>query len=239
MAYRFVGEDLPVHLDVLHSDGPAVEIWALSPSAADRAETAKQLRRVLPGDSRYRPGGLPNPRDNHTSVVLHVKVGQKIILLGADREALKGEMRGWNSVRICHRDRSLDKASLYKVAHHGSPNGDDDLIWTELLDKQLVALLTPYRRGLLGGRPRPADIKQLCERTNEAYSTSMNHISSPDFDPTYEPVLDARHEFSRHQGYEVEDAQTPFGHLRARASAAGGSWAVEYVPPAGPLCVKR
>ena len=235
-AYWFLGEHSAVHLDALHSDGPAVEIWALSPSASDREETAKQLRLVLPGDSRYRPGGLPKPKDNHTSVVLHVRVGRKIILLGADRETLKGETRGWNSVAICHRDRALDKASLYKVAHHGSPNGDNNLIWTELLEKQPVALLTPYRRGLLGGRPRPADIRQLCGRTSEAYSTSVNDKTSSDFDPTYEPIMDARQEFSRYQGCEVEDAQTPFGHLRARASVAGGSWAVEYIPPAGPLC---
>jgi Metallo-beta-lactamase superfamily len=235
-AYWFLAEHSPVHLDAFHSDGPAVEIWALSPSASDREETAKQLRLVLPGDSRYRPGGLPKPRDNHTSVVLHVRVGRKIILLGADREALKGETRGWNSVTICHRDRGLNKASLYKVAHHGSPNGDDDLIWAELLDGQPVALLAPYRRGLLGGRPRPVDIVQLCQRTSEAYSTSVNNETSSAFDPAYEPVLDARHEFNRYQGYEVEDAQTPFGHLRARANVAGGAWTVEYVPPAGPLC---
>jgi hypothetical protein len=234
--YKFLGEHSPVHLDGLHSGGPAVEIWALSPSASDREETAKQLRSVLPGDSRYRPGGLPKPKDNHTSVVLHVKVGRKVILLGADRETLKGETRGWNSVTICHRERALDKASLYKVAHHGSPNGDDDLIWTELLDKKPVAMLTPYRRGLLGGRPRPADIKQLCERTGEAYSTSISNKTSSDFDPAYEPVLDARHEFSRYQGYEVEDAQTPFGHLRARANVTGGAWTVECFPPAGFLC---
>jgi hypothetical protein len=234
-AYWFLGEHSAVHLDALHADGPEVQIWALSPSASDREETAKQLRLVLPGDSRYRPGGLPKPKDNHTSVVLHIRVGRKVILLGADRETLKGETRGWNSVSICHRDRALDKASLYKVAHHGSPNGDNDLIWTKLLDKQPVAFLTPYRRGLLGGRPRPADIKQLCERTGEAYSTSVSRTGSSEFDP-YEPVLDAHDEFSRHQGYEVEDAQTPFGHLRARASVAGGSWTVEYLPPAGPLC---
>lgn len=234
--YWFLGEHMPVHLDALHPDGPTVRIWALSPSASDRIDTAKQLRLILPGDSRYRPAGLPEPQDNHTSIVLHVSVGSMSILLGADRQTLKGETRGWNSVKICHRERALDKASLYKVAHHGSPNGDDDLIWTDLLDKQPVAFLTPFRRGLLGGRPRPADIKQLCERTSEAYSTSVSQKTSSGSDPTYEPVLDARQEFSRYQGYEVEDAQTPFGHLRARADARGGPWTVESLPPAGHLC---
>lgn len=234
--YLFLEEHSPVHLNGLHPDGPEVEIWALSPSASDRKETAKQLRMILPGDLRYRPGGLPQPQDNHTSVVLHVRVGRKSILLGADRQTMSGKTRGWNSVRICHRDRELDKASLYKVAHHGSPNADDDLIWTELLDKHPVALLAPFRRGLQGGRPRPADIKQLCERTSEAYSTSASQRTSPGLDPTYEPVLDAREEFSRYQAYEVEDAQTPFGHLRARADAKGGPWTVESFPPAGPLC---
>lgn len=152
--YRFIGEHSPVHLDSLDRGQRAVEIWALSPSASDRAETAKQLRLILNGDSRFRPGGLPEPPDNHTSVVLHVRVGQKVILLGADRETLQGPTRGWNSVKVCHGERALDKASLYKIAHHGSPNADADVIWTELLDENPIAFLAPFRRGLKGGRPR-------------------------------------------------------------------------------------
>ena len=234
--FRFIGEDCAVHVNSLQNGQPSVEIWAMSPSASDRVQIAKQLRLILDGDSRFRPGGLPEPPDNHTSVVLHVRVGQQVILLGADRETLQGATRGWNSVMVCHSRRALDKATLYKVAHHGSPNADADVIWTELLAENPVALLAPFRRGLMGGRPRPADIKQLCERTSRAYSTSMDQTNLSGSDPAYEPVLDADEEFSRHQGFEVEDAQAPLGHLRAWAEAGGGPWTVEAIPPAGLLC---
>lgn len=234
--YHFVGEHFPVHLESLHPGGPPVAIWALSPSSADRTETAKQLRRILNQDSNYSPTGLPKPKDNHTSVVLHVTVGNQHILLGADREKLSGAMRGWNSVKLCYSARNLDPASLYKVAHHGSPNADDDLIWEDLLMPQPVALLAPFRKGLEGGRPRPMDIARLCGRTRRAYSTSVADTANGESDPVYEPVMDAGWEFHRALDYEVEDAQVPMGHLRARAAAEGGPWHVDPFPPAGQLC---
>ena len=84
-SYRFLLEDnAAVHSALHHPDD--VQIWALSPSSVDVHQALSMLRYLLPSESNELTA-VPNPRENHSaSVVLHVRVGNQKILLGADRE---------------------------------------------------------------------------------------------------------------------------------------------------------
>ena len=226
--YRFLLEDTAVH-SALHHPNDDVQIWALSPSSVDVHQALSMLRYLLPSESNELTA-VPNPRENHASVVLHVRVGNQKILLGADREVATNNGRGWESVAACAARRALKRGTFLKVPHHGSPNGDSLIIWSDLLEGDCVAVLAPFRRGREGGRPRAADTARLCLRTRWSFTTS-----APD-DYSKEPPGDV-HSESEAMGYEQpEPAQLPLSQVRARALATGGPWSIELVPPAAHLC---
>ncbi len=230
--YSFLLENTVLHSTLLHPDN-SVEIWALSPSAIDVREALRQIRHLLREEDRRKIPAVPDPRENRASVVLHVRSGNQQMLLGADREIQRSHSRGWASVGACVARRGLGRATLLKVAHHGSPNGDSEIIWRDLLEKDPVAVLTPFRRGNEGGRPRAEDVASLCARTRWLFTTSAPGLNDGhQLQPT-EPVSEAEAAI----GVEViEPAQLPLGHIRARADAAGGPWSVDLVRPAAHLC---
>ena len=135
--YRFLLEDMAVH-SALHHPNNDVRIWALSPSSVDVRQALRMLRYLLPSESNELTA-VPNPRENHASVVLHVSVGNQNILLGADREIHTNNGRGWESVAACTARRALKRCTFLKVPHHGSPNGDSLVIWNDLLESDCVA----------------------------------------------------------------------------------------------------
>lgn len=226
--YRFLLEDTAVH-SALHHPNNDVQIWALSPSSVDVFQALRMLRYILPNESNQLTA-VPNPRENHASVVLHVGVGNQNILLGADREIHTNNGRGWESVKACAARRALKRCSFLKVPHHGSPNGDSLIIWADLLEGDCVAVLAPFHRGREGGRPRPADIARLCLRTRWAFTAS--ELSGYNKEPSGDVLFE-----SEAMGYEhPEPAQLPLSQVRARALAAGGPWSIELVPPAAYLC---
>lgn len=228
--YRFLIEDTAVHSALRHPAND-VEIWALSPSSVDLYQALSGLKRLLPSESSDL-SAVPNPRENHASVVLHVRVGNQHILLGADREVHTNSGRGWESVGACSARRALTRSTLLKVPHHGSPNGDSLVIWRDLLEGDCVAVLAPFRRGRGGGRPRPEDVARLCAQTRWAFTTSAPGAHSKE----QPPLADAMSENQAMGFEEPEPAQLPLGHVRARAPAGGGPWSVELVRPAAHLC---
>jgi beta-lactamase superfamily II metal-dependent hydrolase len=230
--YSFLGENKAVHSS-LHHPSNDVEIWALSPSSVDVQQALRGLRYYLEGDSMYSLPAIPNPRENHASIVLHVRVGSQRLLLGADREKRTNAGQGWASVATCAARRDLKPATLLKVAHHGSPNGDSDVIWRDLLEADPIALLAPFRRGHEGGRPRAEDVASLCGRTRWAFTTS----AAGDSDEERVESAEIESEAEAAMGIEeIEPAQLPLGHIRARAQASGGPWSVELIRPAAYLC---
>ena len=231
--YSFVLENTALHSNLLHPNNE-VEVWALSPSSVDVTAALSQVGYFLTQEDRPRLSSIPDPKENRTSIVLYIRSGNQRVLFGADREKQRAKTRGWNSVVACATKRGLNRATLFKVAHHGAPNGDSNMIWSDLLEEDPVAILTPFRRGTDGGRPRPRDISALCARTKWAFTTSDVSVSR------------ARNKKSAAIGIRAEDAamgiqvlgpaQLPLGHIRARADVAGGPWMIDLVRPAAYLC---
>jgi beta-lactamase superfamily II metal-dependent hydrolase len=162
----WAAEGMPVFQDAARS----VEITALSPShhtvTLGHFSVASGYQ-MAEGHQRRR---LVARSPNQTAVVLHARVGAVVALLGADLEEDGNPKTGWQAVVSSHL-RPSSKASVYKVAHHGSPNSDHEDIWTQLLEPGPLAVMTPYASGRQP-RPSTADVERLKACTGNVYCTA-------------------------------------------------------------------
>jgi hypothetical protein len=146
------------------------EIFSLSPSDHEILRSYQVLAALLPhaGDRPLRP--LPvSPND--TSVVLSVRSGSANVLLGADLEEQGQPNTGWQVI-VNSQERPQTRASAFKVPHHGSQNGDYPCVWSEMLDKNPFAILTPFKAGRIP-LPQPADVARICGYTTNTYITAL------------------------------------------------------------------
>jgi hypothetical protein len=204
-----------------------LDVWSLSPSAEAVGRGISALV--------YRAKGVEPSRrvvdvgPNEGSVVLWVRAGAAAALLGADLEEPGAPNRGWSAILGGQPKRWLEpgSASLFKVAHHGSSDARNDAIWTDLLERDPVALLTPHRRG---ANPPPTDEGRawINARTSRAHTTVVNPGTSR---------RRRRPEVERHLRAIGKRLAVPrgFGHLRARTNAMAVAWTVDYFGGAGPL----
>ena len=84
--------------------------------------------------------------------------------------ALISRETGW--LEILESDSEEDRrASVFKIPHHGSWHAHEDRVWHEMLQRDPIAALTPWRRG---GRelPRKTDIGRILSLTGMAYATA-------------------------------------------------------------------
>jgi hypothetical protein len=142
--------DVRLFADVSH--GVTREIWALWPSNTASLRSKQSFaQELLPiaADNRRIPAADPN----EASVALLMRVGSVVALLGADLENPAAADRGWNAV-LHSSGRPRERASFFKIAHHGAENGDHADVWAELLEDGVVAALTPYQ-GVIHARTAP------------------------------------------------------------------------------------
>ena len=107
---------------------------------------------------------------NEAALALWVDTGDFTLLLGADLEK-----SGWVAVvesptRSTDPTRSTEKASAFKVPHHGSENADEPTVWQQMLESDPLAVLTPWRRGG-HALPTAQDVVRILEATQNAYVT--------------------------------------------------------------------
>lgn len=149
------------------------QIWSLSPSDLDFSLFLQNVGQLIPSDNETKRRIQPlSP--NKAAVVLLILINETAVLLGSDLER-----PGW--LQILEADgRSNCRASVFKVAHHGSKNAHEIRIWKELLNKTPIALLTPWQRG---GKELPSqeDISRILQLADKAYitSTSQSFFSKP------------------------------------------------------------
>lgn len=214
----------------LRAQNPLAEVWALSPSDEavqrsltdfaslideQRAPARKTVRAVSP---------------NHASVVVWVRVGEHIALLGADLEQHSDPQLGWTAI-VNSSARPLDRAHVFKVAHHGSPNGDDAAIWHQLLQPQVTACLAPFTRGRVP-RPQPSDVDRLCTRADTLYQTAPAQRPAP------QPLPAAVEHTVGEVAREFGGAEPAVGCVRLRAAGhwPADGWHVQLEPPAFEAC---
>jgi beta-lactamase superfamily II metal-dependent hydrolase len=135
-----------------------VHVRALSPTSAavNDGLVSVGMSLVVPPAKRKTAKVV---RPNLTSMVLWVQTDTHRALLGADLEA--HTRHGWQAAIADGRTLLLGGAQLMKVAHHGSEDADYDGVWSELLEPNPDAVVTPYAPSK---RPRPADLRRMLER---------------------------------------------------------------------------
>ena len=102
---------------LIHSHGKC-EIWSLSPSDAAFQSFLQTVGALFPreGETKTR---IPSISPNDFSVVLWIDIEDVAVLLGSDLER-----NGWIEI-LNSRERPKEKATAFKVPHHGSEGADD------------------------------------------------------------------------------------------------------------------
>ena len=202
--------------------GPAAAVEALSPSDAAIQQSQRALAELLPKeDSSKRAIVAPAP--NHASVVLSVAFGEARLLLGADLEETTNPNTGWSA--LLDRCSLPGPASVFKVPHHGSPNGEQPRIWEEALSERPWALVAPF----VWGRhrlPGDADRERLRGRTDRAFLTAPPQRRQRKRPLPVERML----EEIKARPVEIDP---PMGQVRLRCEAqVEDGWAVDLFGPA-------
>jgi len=146
----------------------ACQVVALSPSDFTMEKFDQEISTLITefgSPSKKIPFNKPNAK----SVALFIKMGVHRAILGADLEVSDDVREGW--VNIINNSQVLDKkASLFKIPHHGSENGYHKDIWSNLLNENPVAKLTPYNKGK--GLPDAKMLNKYSQHTDSLYMTA-------------------------------------------------------------------
>jgi len=196
----------------------AVEVTSLSPSSESTLLAVAEFARLLPKDAA--PVNDIRLGPNDAAVVLHVKVGERSVLLGSDLENRGDPRLGWRAI-VDSAERPQDRAEVFKVAHHGSQTGHEPNVWTDMLVPDPCALLTPYR-SLITPLPTEKDISRLASLTSKVFLTASPRTKEPPArSRTVEKIVK-----DSVLGRTVRESTV--GHIRLRAPIYGhADWRVE------------
>ena len=194
----------------------ACEIWSLSPTNATYLDFLGQLGELLPGqgDTRRR---IPSLTPNRVAVVLWVNIGDVGLLLGSDLEK-----PAWTDI-LNSTTRPTGRASVFKIPHHGSANGDDPEVWRSMLETHPWGVLAPWRRGG-HALPRQVDINRILSSTRNAYSTvTRRKLVAPPVER--ESIVNSK---LLEAGIKLRSISVSPGAIRLRrATVKQGEWRVE------------
>jgi hypothetical protein len=195
------------------NDGTSAELHSLSPSDAAIKKSLEMIASLFPaGELLTKP--IP-PRPNQFSVVLWLRVGGVRLLLGADMEEKDNPFGGWKVI-VESAERPDGKASLFKIPHHGSETGEYGPVWTEMLIREPVALLTPFNSGRVK-LPKEDDAQRIMGRAKNSFITAgFDDRSSRGKTGTVNRTI---HETVRY----IKRVNGSFGHVRARRKINPGS----------------
>jgi hypothetical protein len=204
------------------------ELHALSPSDSSILLAHQRIAELLP-EERAPKRRVPALRPNHAAVVLLLRLWNSYVLLGSDLEDNREQGGGWSAI-LASTGRPPARAEVFKVPHHGSVNADHPGVWTEMLEANPYALLSPF---LLGDvlLPSREDVARLRERTRRGYLTAP---------PRRKPLERRPNIVERELRGFVRNRRrldAPFGQVRLRAAPQdeGFSWSVELDGAAIPL----
>ena len=143
----------------------ACEVWSLSPNDKEFVSFLRQVGSLIPGQGQPR-ASIPSITPNKVAVVLWIRIEDAVLLLGADMEK-----PGWADI-LGSTARPTDRASVFKIPHHGSANADEPGVWRDMLKADPCAVLAPWRRGR-GNLPRSSDVQRILSCTANAYATTQ------------------------------------------------------------------
>lgn len=198
------------------SSGVAVTLYGLSPSDRDVHQFYLRLSGHSPGSGVAR---LPAFKENDISIAMWLSIGDDAVLLGADLETVGANDRGWKAV-LGSTTRPEGRASLYKVAHHGSSTGHHADIWPKLLSSEATSVVAPWNRST--GLPTDADKRRILALSPNSFITAQ--VAARRYQPKGVEVKTlASH------GITVVDTNHRVGAVRLRKSLSSrlGRWEVD------------
>jgi hypothetical protein len=146
------------------------EVFSLSPSDAANMYARMELAALL---EKHKEAikAVPAPQTpNQAAVALLVKAGNTSLILGADLEETSDKQAGWSAI-LDSTTTIKGRSSVFKVPHHGSRDSHHDRVWTEILEENPIAIVTPFENGNVF-RPELSDMKRITSLTNQAYITA-------------------------------------------------------------------
>ena len=148
--------------------GRQIKVTAFSPTQKAQSNMLLHLAEYIPKHDDP-INHAPDSKPNLSAIVVHIDMGDDAILLGSDLED-HGDI-GWKGVLDKVWCTSKQKASAYKVAHHGSVTAHRDEIWTKLLTDKPISLMTPFVRGNVS-LPTNIDKDRIKSKSSFAFVSS-------------------------------------------------------------------
>lgn len=207
---------------IVYEEGDGAErirATAFSPTPQAVAKFVARAATYIPKSADERLPIIHAPREldkNFESIVLHLEFPGDAVLLGADLE--EDANLGWSQIAGTKWCLDRKKATLYKIAHHGSETGEHPDIWARLLTEKPAVGVTPFKLGNIR-LPRDTDIERM-----KAYASSV-HISSG---ATMSPQIDAAQLKRLKQIAEnISPVNAGFGVVRYRKLPEESAWRVD------------
>lgn len=182
----FASENQHLIRDEIEINGVLVqrEIIALSPSTVAQVKGLEGLASLM-SNELLPVRNLRKLNNNHTSIVLWVKVGDINVLLGADLEELGVQDDGWQRIVNNGKFPPNHKCEIFKIPHHGSKNAHHEGIWPKLIGNRNLSVVTSFKRGSID-LPSENDLRRLTEFSGNTYLAGS---SSKGRDKTLNNVL--------------------------------------------------
>jgi hypothetical protein len=199
-------------------DVPECEVFALSPSSETMMRGLYEIAELLPKAGTPKRAAV-NVGPNDTSLVVSVRLGSAIALLGSDLEnGVASPGTGWAAI-LTTTARPSAPSQVFKVPHHGSENAYHPGQWSSLLTSNAFAIMTPYASGRKS-LPSEEDIARLKAHTKHVYCTAPRPSKASFQDTVVQRTIG---EVAR----VVRPRLSRMGHIRIRMSATNGTPAVE------------
>jgi hypothetical protein len=203
-------------------------LFALSPSdtAVDRAIRSFAALAPRSGTSKQR---VPAGDGNDFTVAMWARTGEDKVLLGADLEEHGRPNDGWSGV-LASRARPSGRASVFKVAHHGSADAYHEGVWSQLLTDPVHAVVAPWVLGR-GVLPTDEDMDRICAHSPSAHLTAPpQRLGRARHDPRVERLMRESVRF-------IREADRSPGHVRLRKSKDDlARWEVQHFGQAFRAC---
>ena len=200
--------------------GIETEIWTFSPSDEEYENFLLWVAEQMPKPDETRRVAVKRIR-NDLSVVIYVRIGSDVILLGGDLEEEGKAATGWSAI-LALQGKPEAKAHVFKVPHHGSQTGHHEGMAKALLTDEVIAIVAPFKNGSVS-LPDSKDVERICGFSKEAHATaSLRSRSSTKHDRTVQKTID---EVTRRFTTPREDP----GMVRLRKKIGNGqAWQKEY-----------
>ncbi|MDX1760621.1 MAG: MBL fold metallo-hydrolase [Christiangramia sp.] len=151
-----------------------IELYSLSPSESVIEHFDKELSQLFAA-YKLNQKSIPERSANNKSAVIYFKYGTFTAVLGADLEVSPNSNEGWLDIKNNSEVRN-GKSVIYKIPHHGSSNGYDEEIYTDMFEYNAILKLSPWNRHTK--LPQTEMLQKYKEHSDKLYITSSLAISS-------------------------------------------------------------